>query len=62
MNKIAVVTGGVAGIGEAIALGLVEDGYKVVVCDVNRERVRRFRNAIPERSSSKSAMLQRRTA
>ncbi|MGI6150326.1 MAG: SDR family NAD(P)-dependent oxidoreductase [Limnochordia bacterium] len=38
MNKIAVVTGGVAGIGEAIALGLVEDGYKVVVCDVNRER------------------------
>ncbi len=37
-RPVAIVTGGVAGIGRAIALGLVEDGYLVVACDLNAER------------------------
>lgn len=37
-KKVAIVTGGVAGIGKAITLGLAAEGYLVVVCDVNDER------------------------
>jgi NAD(P)-dependent dehydrogenase (short-subunit alcohol dehydrogenase family) len=33
-NKVAIVTGGARGIGRAIALGLAQEGAKVVVCDI----------------------------
>ena len=36
-GKIALVTGGAQGIGREIALGLVEDGADVAICDVNLE-------------------------
>ncbi|MCR4427364.1 MAG: SDR family oxidoreductase [Firmicutes bacterium] len=37
-KQVAIVTGGVAGIGRAITLALAEEGYLVVACDVNAER------------------------
>lgn len=36
-RKVAVVTGGAQGIGKAISLHLAEEGYKVVVADIDEE-------------------------
>ena len=36
-NKVAIVTGGGKGIGEAISLGLAKEGAKVVVADLDKE-------------------------
>ncbi len=38
-GKVAVVTGGASGLGEAISLGLAQAGAIVVVADINRESV-----------------------
>src|SRR5215471_14653947 len=37
-NKVAIVTGGGAGIGEAIALKYAQEGASVVVADINPQR------------------------
>ena len=37
-KKVSLVTGGVSGIGRAIADNLAEQGYTVLVCDINEER------------------------
>jgi len=37
MNKVAIVTGGAAGIGRAAAFALAREGAKVVVADINLE-------------------------
>jgi NAD(P)-dependent dehydrogenase (short-subunit alcohol dehydrogenase family) len=33
-NKVAIVTGGARGIGQAIALRLAEEGAEIAICDV----------------------------
>ena len=42
MAKVALVTGGIRGIGAAIAKKLKTDGYSVVVCDVEDGQLSKF--------------------
>lgn len=45
-NKVALVTGGGAGIGEAICIRLAEEGATVIVSDINEENAKRVANNI----------------
>ena len=42
MNKVAVVTGGASGIGQAVVERLVRDDFTVVILDINEERGNQF--------------------
>jgi len=55
-DKIAIVTGGGNGIGEAIALRLAEEGVKVVVVDLNMEAARKVVAEIKARGGDGLAM------
>ncbi len=50
MKKVAIITGGVAGIGRAIAKSLVENGFITIVCDIDEKRGK----ALEEESSMSS--------
>jgi NAD(P)-dependent dehydrogenase (short-subunit alcohol dehydrogenase family) len=51
-GPVALITGGAAGIGRAIADRFAAEGRRVYVCDADPEAVRRFRAALPGASAS----------
>jgi len=51
-GKVAVVTGGASGLGEAISLGLAQAGAVVVVADVNSDAVRDLVTAVDGRDET----------
>lgn len=46
-RKVAIVTGGAAGLGKAITQALIAEGYVVAVCDINEERGRHLESESP---------------
>jgi 3-oxoacyl-[acyl-carrier protein] reductase len=57
MNKVAVVTGGASGIGQAVVERLVRDDFTVVILDINEEGGNQFAAEIQRRG--KQAMFVR---
>lgn len=57
-GKVAIVTGGGSGLGEAIARRLASSGVKVVVSDINMKGAQRVVEAISKAGGSASAMQQ----
>jgi NAD(P)-dependent dehydrogenase (short-subunit alcohol dehydrogenase family) len=53
-NKVAVVNGGAGGIGEAVVLRLVQDGFLVVVLDKDRTAGRKLISKIQDRGGENS--------
>lgn len=55
-SKVAIVTGSSRGIGQAIALGLADEGCKVVVTARNREELERVADEVRERGAKALAV------
>ena len=47
-DKVAIVTGGAQGLGEAISLRLAKEGCKVVIADINKDGIQETENRIHE--------------
>ena len=54
-NKVAIVTGGASGIGEAISKMFFDEGSNVCIIDTNNEKLR----LLEEKISSKEKSLQK---
>ncbi|MEZ5824697.1 MAG: SDR family NAD(P)-dependent oxidoreductase [Geminicoccaceae bacterium] len=48
MSRVAVITGGASGIGEATARRLAKDGWRIAVVDMNAERAETVAGEIGE--------------
>jgi len=57
-GKVALVTGGGSGLGEAIARRCAEEGATVVVSDINEESARRVATSISEAGGAAHALFQ----
>ena len=57
MTKTAVVTGAASGIGRAIAEGLANRGYQLVICDVDRDGLTELEERLPTEVSTFVANL-----
>src|SRR5699024_6167084 len=57
-NKVALVTGGGSGLGEAISKDLASKGAKVVITDINLDAAQRVADEIAKTSGSASAIKQ----
>lgn len=55
-NKVAVVTGGAQGIGQAVALGMGREGAKVVVADLQAEKAQSVASQIQTLGAEASAV------
>jgi meso-butanediol dehydrogenase/(S,S)-butanediol dehydrogenase/diacetyl reductase len=55
-KKVAVVNGGAGGIGEAVVLRLVQDGFLVVVLDKDRTAGRKLISKIQDRGGESSSL------
>ena len=47
-DKVAVITGGTSGMGEAAVLGFVREGASVVVNDINEEKLKVLKNLLSD--------------
>lgn len=47
-EKIALVTGALGGIGRAIVMGLLEDEYRVVLVDIQEDKLKIFSDSLPK--------------
>ncbi|MBF0260106.1 MAG: SDR family NAD(P)-dependent oxidoreductase, partial [Desulfamplus sp.] len=56
-SKIAVVTGGAGGIGEALALGLSIHGATVVVSSRNKEAIEKVASSISKESKNEAIAI-----
>ncbi len=56
-GKVALITGGASGIGEATVIRMHEEGAKVVVVDINREKALKVAEDINGRGGSASAFV-----
>ncbi|WP_114188633.1 SDR family NAD(P)-dependent oxidoreductase [Microvirga aerophila] len=54
-NRLALVTGGASGIGRAIVERLAEDGFHIVLVDLNRERADDLVRALKDKGQSAEA-------
>ena len=45
-DKVSIVTGGASGIGYSVARALVQDGARVVIADVNEEKLKEARHRL----------------
>lgn len=55
-NKVAMVTGGAQGIGEAISIRLAKDGFSVAVADLNEEKAQEVVKKIEENNGKAIAI------
>ena len=54
MNKLAVVTGGASGIGQAVAERLANDDFTVVILDINEDGAKQVAAEIHGRANAQS--------
>jgi 3-oxoacyl-[acyl-carrier protein] reductase len=55
-NKVAVITGGAQGIGQAVALGMGREGAAIVVADLQAEKARAVANQIQSHGAEAAAV------
>ncbi len=50
-DKVAIITGAGSGIGRALALQLAEKGARLIICDINQERIEQTRKELEQKGA-----------